>query len=213
MVLNRNVEETHVASAAPRDEADTAMAARDARARTFPGPKRFAAFAAATLVLAMSIAFLVSMTQETIYGGRAEVLFERDSDAFFEGARDMETQKELMRSGVVLGPVSQSFGISREALDEALEIEVEGESDVLRVTVAHPNSQTARMLAARIVESYVRSLEVSASTDRARVVTPAYVLEDPVEPRPVRAAAAGAVAALLVVAGVAILLTHIPLRR
>jgi uncharacterized protein involved in exopolysaccharide biosynthesis len=132
------------------------------------GASLLAALGAAVIVLSASTAYIVSALGEEVYGGRAEVLFARDSDAFFEGARDMETQRELLQSGVVLGPVARRTGMSVDELDEALSVEIKGESDVLRITVGDPDRETARKLAGSIATSYVSSLSVPSSTDRAR---------------------------------------------
>jgi capsular polysaccharide biosynthesis protein len=175
-------------------------------------PSVIAAIAAVTLLLATTIAYEVSALGETVYGARAEVLFDRDSDAFFEWARDMETQRELLRSGVVLAPVAREARMSVDALDEALSVEVKGESDVLRLTVADPDAARARALAGSIAESYVRALAVPGSTDRARVVTPADVRDDPHEPKTLRAAAA-ALVVILILAGLVVALRHPRLRR
>jgi uncharacterized protein involved in exopolysaccharide biosynthesis len=202
-------------------------------------------------------AHLYSDRQQEIFGGRAEILYEgRETPSATEAVRQMATQRALLDSASTLGP-----------------IESVGDSNVLRLTVGHPDPALAVAVTQAVAESYIAQvrrgespelemaksliesrieelagqlsdlqrrfansqrqvvaatqspvedgqllaemqsllgrigglqdrlteLELQQITDSgARILTRAYLLDEPLEPQPLGAAAAGAIAGLFV---------------
>jgi capsular polysaccharide biosynthesis protein len=91
-------------------------------------------------------------------------------------------------------------------LQDAVTVDV-ALSDLVRVTVEDERPERARELAQGIVDAYLAFAAGLPVPPQVRVLSPAYVLDEPVAPRPARAAAIGLlvglqlaiVAALLIV--------------
>lgn len=229
-------------------------------------------------------AYFFSSRQETVYGARAEILYQAsDAERALGTPRIMATQKIVIRSRTVLEPASAAVGVPLDELQDATSVEIAGESDVLRLTVADADRALALALAKEIADGYARTVaaasfagasegrrlleariatlqrrltrvrtrlravdraraglppsseqqELQAEVQtllerigdlqdrltelavervgqrqaRARIITPAHILEDPLEPKPIRAAVAGLLVGLLLAAGL-IALAH-----
>jgi uncharacterized protein involved in exopolysaccharide biosynthesis len=219
-------------------------------------------------------AHLYSDRQQEIFGGRAEILYEgRETPSATEAVRQMATQRALLDSASTLGPIAGRFGLALDDLDEHVSVESVGDSNVLRLTVGHPDPALAVAVTQAVAESYIAQvrrgespelemaksliesrieelagqlsdlqrrfansqrqvvaatqspvedgqllaemqsllgrigglqdrlteLELQQITDSgARILTRAYLLDEPLEPQPLGAAAAGAIAGLFV---------------
>jgi hypothetical protein len=162
-----------------------------------------------------------SMIQPTVYGAQAEfVLTARPelSDAAVD--RAMVTQTMVVQSDLVLGPVAQQAGVPLAKLREQVSVDIVGRSNVLRITVGDRDRARAVTLVQLIAWGYLRA-PVAAPTVPApspatagdtgppivpTVLTPPTALEEPLQPQPRRALAAGAILGLLVAAGVVTLI-------
>jgi capsular polysaccharide biosynthesis protein len=268
----------------------TSRAARSARLR------RAIVFGSAGVVVVASAAVAyVAGSGERMYGARAELLFVSSDAASGSNAlpRDLVTQKVVVRSRAVLGPVAKATGVSVDELAKMVSVGVEGQSDVLRLTTTSRSRETALRAAQAVSSRYVAvvreaftanlrlgkarleqelgrlsaalsdvdtrvgkldnarqtalskgrfapvsaeqlrlqaeaqillqrvgtlqdrlaTLELQRATEpTARVLTPAYSMERPVGPRPLRAAAAGTLIGLVLAVGFVALLRRPQLR-
>jgi uncharacterized protein involved in exopolysaccharide biosynthesis len=180
-----------------------------------PAPEQFAApllslrlvaLMTAIVILAVGTSFLLSAAREPVYGARAEILFTGDTAVSDTAAeRRLDTQRVLLGSRAVLEPVSDSTGIAVEDLQEDVAASVIGSSQILELTVADRDPARAEAVAAAVVSSYLTlQSDVAGDTDqadRAAVLTPPYLLDEPLRPRPLQSAAAGALIGI-VIAGV-----------
>lgn len=245
--------------------------------------------ALAVLLAALSAAsaYLFSSRQETVYGAQTEILYQAsDVERTLGTARVMATQRVVLTSRTVLQPAATDLGLRLDDLKEATTVRIEGESDVMQVTVADPDQNLALALAKKITDEYASTvtnasservdqgkelLETSISTlsrrltrvrnrlraiERARagstlpasseqqqlqaesqdllqrigslqdrlteldvqqiaqgqaevrIITPAHLLEDPLKPKPVRAAVAGLFVGLILAAGLVLAAAH-----
>lgn len=151
------------------------------------------------LVAGPVVAALYSLTEDRVYGGQIDVLFMPGADRSDGAAeREMFTQQVLVRSPAVLEPVSPVVGVPLPELQEAVSVRVVEQSNVLRITVAGSDAVSATRAAQVVADEYVR---VSARTSRGSRVDQLYrarPLATPLSPQPLRAAAAGAIAGVLV---------------
>src|SRR5918997_1329951 len=157
------------------------------------------------------------------YGARAEILYPIGQDQ--QGGdplrqdRQLSTQLVFLKSRAVLGPIAQKQGMQYKELDENLSVEVLQTSEVIQV-----EQLTAGVLAGTATQIALNEArtQLTASVDRekaiqvrideinltgrsgpnAQLLTPPYVLPDPVSPQPLIAAGTGALVGLLVAGGV-----------
>lgn len=152
--------------------------------------------AAAIVLVTVASAYLIGGTGTTVYGARSDVLYETNrelSDAASDRAR--ATQVTLVTSRAVLEPVAEQAGASVNKLTDRVSVDL-GQDNVLTVTVGDEDPASAELLAGGVISQYVKVAENRTSQARASVLTPAYLLDDPIEPKPVRAIAAGALVGL-----------------
>jgi len=159
-----------------------------------------------------------SFLRPTVYGAQVDfVITARPelSDAAVD--RAMLTQTMIVTSDSVLEPVAAQSGMSVTRLRREVSAEILNRSNVLRITVADRQRASAVTVAQLVSSTYVaRSASISAVAPRTSsdltpqtqviVLTPATALDKPLQPRPLRALAAGVLLGLLVAAGVIIVL-------
>lgn len=244
----------------------------------------------AAIVLAATLAaFLASNAKERVYGGRVELVFNSEAyDSESEFNRALATQREILRSEPVVAAAASAAGMTTAKLQKALEVELVGESEVLRVTVGDRSRDRARALAQAVVDNYLQRIarapsddggattaflrasidELAAELDRTtarqreleaarggtgspgaeesrlreeaaelvrrigalrervlsvevrrttssdvRILSPARVLKDPIEPKPKQAAVGGFLIGSVLAAGTAYLLRYLPAKR
>ena len=158
--------------------------------------------------LCAASAYLFSSNQENVYGARAEILYQAsEAERTLGTPRIMATQKIVLESRTVLQPAAADIGVQLDELQDATSVKIEGESDVMQMTVADPDPMLALALAKEIAGEYARTVteldveRVGERQARARIITPAHVLEDPLEPKPIRAAVAGLLVGLVLAVG------------
>jgi capsular polysaccharide biosynthesis protein len=193
--------------------ADTGRATRPRRRRIWM------ATALAFLIVAVfaGAATGYSLLQPKIYGAQAEfILTARPelSDAAVD--RAMVTQAMVVRSDPVLGPVATQVGMSLPDLRGEVSADIVGRSDILRVTVGDRDQARAVRLVQLITAEYLRTPTRAptpgtgtTTDDRAPLIVPTMLsaaspLESPLQPRPVRALAAGIILGLLVATAVVV---------
>lgn len=169
--------------------------------------------AVVSLVVVAGAAVGYSLLQPTIYGARADfVLTARPelSDAAVD--RAMVTQTMVITGDPVLGPVATREGMALSRLRGEVSAEIVGRSDILRLTVGDQDQARAlrlvRLIAAQYLGTPIGSpTPVAGSTTGdtappmvATLLSGASALDTPLQPRPLRALAAGLILGLLLAA-------------
>lgn len=158
----------------------------------------FLAVAAAAMSAAAAFGG-VSLTP-TSYGAQTEVaFFARDRPELPE--QYLSTQIFLVGSRAILGPVSATLRIPVRDLEKNLSVHFPGGGAVMRLQYAAREGSVALQVLEAILSRYAGVLEQMEPRQRTghAVLVPPYVLEEPVRPRPFRAAAIGAAAGLVAV--------------
>jgi capsular polysaccharide biosynthesis protein len=167
------------------------------------------------MAIAGAVAYITTASEATVYGAQADILFETSD--FIGGAAPeqvMETQRIVLASRAVVEPAARRARVPVEAVEDSLDTEVVPTSNVLRLTVADTDRQHARQLAADVAESYVLTVSSQSRASfargrvRARIVTPAHVLEEPLRPRPAVTVVVSVLATALLGAGVLALIAY-----
>lgn len=123
-----------------------------------------AAIAVAAIVVCILAALPIVLRQPRVYGARADLIFSPEatmSDVATD--RALVTQEVILRSRAVLEPVAAATGIPVERLEKALSVEVVNQSNVVRITVADRDAETARRLAQLISEEYEKRTAITTS--------------------------------------------------
>ncbi|HEU4425693.1 MAG TPA: hypothetical protein VFR67_24420 [Pilimelia sp.] len=137
--------------------------------------------------------------QPTVYGAEAEFLLTPRLELSDTAAdRAMVTQVMIIESPAVLQPVATRSGISLARLQDKVDVEIVGRSNILRITAADPDPSTALTVAELVAAQYAASApNPETAPIRATLLTPARALDEPLQPQPMRALAAGTLLGLL----------------
>jgi hypothetical protein len=215
-------------SGGPGEDTDDEQRSRRPRRRLVA-----TAVAAVVVILFSAGAVGYSLLQPTVYGAQAELILAPRvdlSDAAVD--RAMVTQTMIAQSDPVLGPVANQVGMPLDRLRGEVSVEMAGRSNILRLTVGDRSRDRAVTLARLVTNEY---LKVAAAADPAgagsvgdpgatrgpvtgtatddrppvtpTLLSPASALDTPLQPKPLRALAAGALLGLIAAAAaVAVLL-------
>lgn len=230
------------------------------------------------VALAAGAGYGLSVIQAPVYGAETDVLYRVADGSGGRAERDLATQQVILQGRSVLEGLAADAGMAVEDLEDQVSVDILGQSDVLRITVAHAEASQALELARAISERYVQTVTDAPAADsdtatfveatiedlvddlagiedeladlvaqreataeeeggspaeerlqaeaqelesqisglrallagsavaptdaEVRVITPAYLLEDPLSPQPLRAGVAGGMAGLLVVGAI-----------
>jgi capsular polysaccharide biosynthesis protein len=166
-------------------------------------------WATATLALVLAAVFLLppagaaawSAAQRPTYAVEVDLLYEASDRSTVDSIeRELATNRVLLLRRALIGEAAESVGRDPQQLREDVSVEVVEASSVLRLRVLDPDAQRARAAAQYLVDRHLASAgELPALSDfgRLRVVAAPSVLEEPVAPQPLRAAAAGALLGLV----------------
>ncbi len=152
------------------------------------------------------------LLQPKVYGAQAEFIITPRpdiSDAAVD--RAMLTQVMIIESAPVLQPVAAQAGMGLSRLRDAVSVEIVGRSNILRVTVSDRSRGRAVSLVQLISNQYLRTPASTTAAPagagageqdltpptRSTLLTPASPLEEPIQPRPLRALAAGTLLGLI----------------
>jgi capsular polysaccharide biosynthesis protein len=146
-------------------------------------------------LIAASAAFAVASQSQRIYAGRSEIVLDLRTLGWDIAERFLGTELAVAESRAVLGPVAEKLGIPASDLERRLSAELIRNSSIVRLQYEDPNPTRALDITVAITERYLSVLqELAAREDmRLRVLTPPFLVEEPVSPKPLRAAAVGAV--------------------
>lgn len=203
------------ASSAPRlrsvPPASEPPPARAAEETTAPAPGRWTSVRLIALlllpvVLAAAGAYLVASRIEKTYAARSEILFHlaRGGDV---AERFLATQSVVAQSRAVLTPVARKLLVPVEALEERLKVEFPKGSSVMRLQYADPDGAAALDVVRAVTDQYLtalRQIEVAEGGGHQLFVPP-YLLDEPVWPQPLQAAAVGAAVGLAIAAAALVL--------
>jgi hypothetical protein len=148
-------------------------------------------------------AYAVASMAQTVYAARVEIGFDLRHLGWDSSERFLATQPLIVSSGVVLTPIASAFAIPARELEERLSVATVGSSGVIRLEFVHPPETMALEIIRALTARYLAELTAADRVEPIRrwILTPALVLEAPVSPRPLRAAAIGALAGLLLAGG------------
>jgi uncharacterized protein involved in exopolysaccharide biosynthesis len=168
---------------------------------------RLVALSIFLIAIAAAGAYAVSSVGERIYAARSEIAFDLRDLGWDSSERFLSTQPVIANSRAVLTPIAAAFGIPVSDLEERLSVETVGGSGVVRLQFAHSAEVVALEITRAITTRYLAELTAFDQVDPIRrwVITEAFLLDQPISPQPLRAAALGAVAGLALAAGVVLL--------
>lgn len=143
---------------------------------------------------------------DKVYAARSEIAFDLRGLDWDSSERFLATQVVIARSRTVLSPIGAALGIPIQELEDHFEVEKIGASGVVRLQYADESGALALDVTRALTNRYLAELRAFGGKESTGhwVLTPAFLLEAPIAPKPLRAAALGALAGLLV--GVAALL-------
>jgi capsular polysaccharide biosynthesis protein len=207
---DRQAEQDVAARARPVPDHKPALADKPPRAgkRTIRTPLAMAGLTLLIVSIFAGSALGYSLLQPPVYGAESEfVLTPRPelSDAAVD--RELLTQTMIVTSPSVLEPVARESRVPLKRLQEDVKAEMAGRSNVLRITVADRDSSRALTLSQLVTDAYTSEATpvLPGETESpppitSVLLTPPQALDEPLQPRPWRALAAGTLIGLLVAA-------------
>jgi uncharacterized protein involved in exopolysaccharide biosynthesis len=161
-------------------------------------------------VLATALVALITASQsKPIYAARSEVMLDLRRLAWDTAERVIATEVVVAQSRALLAPVADSFQIPIQNLERDLSTEPIRNSSVVRLQYEHANPTLALDVIRSVTGRYVATLQdLSSDETRARILTPPFLLDDPISPKPLRAAAIGAAIGMMLAAAGAALWTQ-----
>lgn len=159
------------------------------------------------ILVCAGAAFAFASQQDKVYAARAEIVFDLRRLAWSSADRFLESQIVVAGSHTLLASVATFYGLPLARLEEDLEVHEVDNSGVIRIQYPHPDPQLALAVTQGVLDRYLVQLRQFEQREGGshRLLTPPFVLEEPVAPKPLRAAALGAVAGMLL-AGLALFL-------
>lgn len=150
--------------------------------------------------IAAIAAFAIASLQRPSYGARAEIALYAPELAELP-EQYLTTQTLLVRSHTVLEPVSKLLQAPTDELEDNLSVDFPEGGALMRIQYVNRDSKVALRRLVAIVDGYLAVLEQLESRQSIRhdVLVPPFILEDPVQPRPLQAAAIGAAAGLTII--------------
>jgi capsular polysaccharide biosynthesis protein len=159
------------------------------------------------IMVAAAAAYAVASLGERIYAARSEIAFDlRDLD-WDASKQFLATQTVIAKSRYVLMPIASVFRLPVQDLETRLSVEIVGDSGVVRLQYADVSEGQALDITRRITARYLMALtEFEQLKPASRwVLSEAFLLDDPISPQPLRAAALGALAGLILSAGIVLI--------
>ncbi len=156
---------------------------------------RLAALLILPVVISAAGAFAVAWQSEPVYAARSEIIFDLRELGWDGAERFMVTQEVVARSHSLLAPIAGAFRVPISRLERDLSVETLRDSEVIRLEYASRDPAQALEVTKALTEAYLaasRQLAPTPGNAGPLTLTPAFVLEEPVSPKPLRAAALGA---------------------
>jgi len=158
----------------------------------------------AALILLPAVGAAVwSSRQPSTYAAEVDLLHQpSDTSATDTIDRQLATHQVLLLRRDLLDDVAESVGRDPDELADDVGVEIVEGSSVLRIRVVDENRDRARRAATTLADRYAAiagRLAPTSNIGRVELVDSATVLGEPVGPEPLRAAAAGGLAGLVLV--------------
>lgn len=172
---------------------------------------RIAGACTAVVVIAVVCALVIGARGPDVYGGRADILYVAPDAPLDVRQRSLATQVELARSRAVLESAAEQAGVPLDRLEDELSVDTSDQDDLLHITVSDEDRAVARRHAQAVAASYLQLAERvqgGAGEASVRLLSPAYALDSPLSPKPLRAAAVGLLIGLGLATGLAVLLVR-----
>lgn len=137
-------------------------------------------------------AFGASSFSTPIYGAQAELIL-RPQQSGDMAEKYLNTQPVVATSHTVLQPVSTSLGIPTEAIEKNLSIDFPRGSTVMQFQYSDADQSVAVKALGAILDQYLSILAQVELVDGSthQLLAPPFLLDRPVRPRPMQAAAIG----------------------
>lgn len=115
------------------------------------------------LVVPPLLAFLIADARTPVYGARAELVYRTPPDSQ-RYDQEMRTQVRVLGSPGFLRPTATELDMTTQELQEALEAEQVGESEMLWITVSDTDAERSLEVARSITEAYTDRVTGGSST-------------------------------------------------
>ncbi|MGL4968149.1 MAG: hypothetical protein ACRC67_43425 [Inquilinus sp.] len=147
------------------------------------------------VLIASLAAYAVASQDQRVYAGRSEIVLDLRNLGWDTAERILGTQLAVAESRAVLAPVAEKLVVPVSDLERRLSAELIRNSSIVRLQYEDPSPSRALDITVAITERYLSVLQGLASQGeiRLQVLTAPFLLEEPVSPKPLRAAAIGAV--------------------
>jgi uncharacterized protein involved in exopolysaccharide biosynthesis len=166
---------------------------------------RNALLVVAPVVICTLLAWAGAHRLQTFYAAQSDIAFDvgQRGDVM---EKFLATQTVAVKSHVVLGAVSAMQGIPVATLDRRLSVEFPKDGAIMRLQYSDPSGDAALQTLRAVITQYINLLDHTKFLDTAKyVLVPAFILENPVWPKPLQAAALGLVVGLAIgIAGLAL---------
>ena len=180
------------------------------RAASHPPPPTigwWSAVLALPIIACALAAFIGSSLSTPLYAARAELLFQPQlpgdvSEQF------RATQAVVLTGRTVLTPLSSAFATPPDELAERLTVTFPKGSAVMEIQFADLDPARALSVLNAMLDRYLALLDRTAANDQPRhqLLAPPYVLEDPIQPKPLQMGALGAAVGIAISLGLFALL-------
>ena len=154
------------------------------------------------IVVGGAVAFAASSLSTRIYGAQAELIL-RPQQSGDMAEKYLNTQPVVATGHTVLQPVSTSLGIPTEAIEKNLSIDFPRGSTVMQFQYSDADQSVAVNVLGAILDQYLSILAQMELVDGSthQLLAPPFLLDRPVRPRPIQAAAIGAAIGLAISLG------------
>lgn len=148
------------------------------------------------VLVAALAAYAVASQGQAVYAGRSEIILDLRNLGWDTADRILGTQLAIAESRAVLAPVAEKLAVPVSELERRLSAELIRNSSIIRLQYEDPNPSRALDITSAITErfqSVLQGLPAVQGDIHLKVLTAPFLLEEPVSPKPLRAAAVGAV--------------------
>jgi capsular polysaccharide biosynthesis protein len=153
---------------------------------------------AGIVAVAVGSSILAGTLGATEYGARADIVYVAPASASLDTReRGLATQRGLATSRAVLDAVATDHNVSRRSLEQTVSVDIGARDDLMHITVGDADQAVAVKLAAAVAARYLRVANDlrpaggAAAEPTPRLLSPAYPLDSPLSPRPLRLLAVG----------------------
>jgi capsular polysaccharide biosynthesis protein len=171
---------------------------------------RLAVVCLALLLLPPAVAVAWSFTRPTSYAAQVDLVLVPSAGSSADAInRDLATHQVLVTRQPLVDNVARTVQRDPDDLQRNLTAEVVEQSNVLRLQVVDRDRDRAQRTAQNLALKYTAAADQVAGTSdmsRMQMVGPATLLDQPVGPKPLQAAAAGTLLGLVLLAGLLALL-------